>query len=333
MMSDAMHPEVREVLDAFGVPPPPPVPPESWREDGKSRLEALLGYVPSYPAWVEGHEDVVPWRRGCSLAIHSLGDSVSRDRERYSIVGHEGYAGYVAGHRNTIAEKQRTHVEKSRVLMVTNKGSTIDGVRGGRDHMRVHGNAELKFRSRSVILGYGTAERHYSGGIQKMAPMEGVIAGGAHVRAFGGPAASLSALASGDVYGGSARAAATRVRMAILHYRAASAAAWTYVAYVRAAQFIIEPMVSVPQSSSPKSQIARKLMRLMKVVRVARMLCPGIDIAVGVATAVPLAIYGIAMLIKSKIVGPNPIPPAGPPRVLNRIGATELSCFGSMMYM
>ena len=310
----------------------PPVS-ECWREDGKSRLEALLGYVPSYPAWVEGHEEVVPWRRGCSLAIHSLGDSVSRDRERYSIVGHDGYAGYVAGHRDTIAQKQRTHVEKSRILMVTSKGSDLEGVRGGRDHMRVHGNAELKFRSRSVMLGHGTAERHYSGGVQKMAPMEGVIAGGSHVRAIGGPAASLSPLASGDVYGGSARAAATRIRIALMHYRAASSAAWAYVVYIRTAKFVIEPMVSVSQEASPKSQIARKLMRLMKVVRVARMLCPGIDIAVGVVTAVPMAIYGIAMLIRSKIKGPNPIPPVGPPRILNRIGTTELSSFGSMEFL
>lgn len=308
-------------------------PPECWRADGKSRLEALLDYVPTYPAWAPGHDEVVPWRRGYSLAVHSLGDSVSRDRERYSIVGSDGYAGYVAGHRDTIANEQRTHVEKSRIMLVSGGDHTPDGTRPGRDHMRVHGNAELKFRSRNVILSHGTAERHYSGGVQKMAPMEGVIAGGSHVRAFGGPSASFSPLASGDVYGGSARAAVVRIRLAVLHYRAAQSAFWAYGVYLRMSPFTVEPLIPTPNEATPKSQIARKLLRLMKVVRVARMLCPGIDIAIGVLTAVPMAIYGIAMLIKSKIKGPNPIPAAGPPRVLNRHAGMELSSFTSIQYM
>ena len=305
----------------LGFGPPPAAEdepaPQAWWPAGKTRLDALVGCVPH----ADPDAEDVPWRRGCSLAVHTLGGAVSRDRERYTLVGRGSYQNFVSEHRDKFAGSEESRVGRHRVTVVSGGDGTPEGVRAGRDYLHVKGDAQIKFRSRSIMM-RGQVEREYAGGVLKITSMEGVIAGGGYLKTFGGAAAHLSAVGSGDVYGGAARAAATRIRMALLHYRAASGAAWACGIYTRTAAFVIEPMFSVPETAS-RGLIMRKLFRMAKLVRMARMVMPALDIALGLILLIPLGIIGIAMLIKS-FVSPQPIPPLGPPGCT--IASTSATC-------
>ena len=86
-----------------------------------------------------------------------------------------------SGFEHSVFNKDRTVV----VQGMEGLGSDIlPDVRFGRDTLDVAEDATLKFRARTTLMS-GTLTRRYLGGFIKAAPMEGVICGGALVRAIG----------------------------------------------------------------------------------------------------------------------------------------------------
>ena len=295
----------------------------SWRPAETPILDGLLEQVPE---WSERP----PWQPGYELHIHGQGGVVSKERRRYTIVGHGGYSNNVGGHRTLTTDYQNTICSKDRKIMIARPDHAPDlDVPWGRDELVVEGDASHTYHGRTLMMS-GTVQRTWHGGVMRLASMEGVICGGAFVRVIASPSATLSALMSGDVYGGAARVSAVRTYLAVLHYRAAQAAAWAMGVYVRNASFVIEPIISSPSGQAPKGKIAQKLARLAKAAEVARMVCPVMDIAAGVAT-LPLAVFGIVGLIRSIVRKPVPIPPAGPPRIRTRNVGMNMEQFSSIV--
>ena len=306
----------------------------SWRRRGQSRAEGLVTGTtdPRLPEDERSH----PWTPGLHMDVRARGALVSRDREVHRTVGHGGYANQVYGNRHVKSGFEHSVYSKDRTVVVQGMeglGSDIlPDVRFGRDKLDVAEDAVLKWKARTTLMS-GTLTRRYLGGFIKAAPMEGVICGGALVRTIGGPSASLSALCSGDVYGGAARVALARTRIGLLHYRAAVGAAWSSVFYGRTADFVIEPLVSVRQTG-PQSNVARKLGRLAKVFGVVRMLCPLADIAAGVIGLVGGLGYGLFKLIRNKVKG-KPPPPATEtvPRVRNTQAVIRSGMYSFMFHV
>ena len=263
------------------------------------------------------------------MDVRARGALVSRDRELHRTVGHGGYANQVYGNRHVRSGFEHFVCSRDRVVVVQGMdglgSDTLPDVRFGRDKLDVAEDAVMKWKSRTTLMS-GTLTRRYLGGFVKAAPMEGVICGGA-------PSASLSALSSGDVYGGAARVALARTRIGLLHYRAAVGAAWSSVFYGRMADFVIEPLVSVWQTG-PTSNVARKLARLSKMFGVVRMLCPLADIAAGVLGFVGSLGYGLFSLIRNKVKG-KPPPPATEtvPRIRNTQRLIEPGMFSFMLHL
>ena len=306
----------------------------SWRRKGQSRAEGLVAGAAGErePADERSH----PWTPGLHMDVRARGALVSRDRELHRTVGHGGYANQVYGNRHVRSGFEHFVCSRDRVVVVQGMdglgSDTLPDVRFGRDKLDVAEDAVMKWKSRTTLMS-GTLTRRYLGGFVKAAPMEGVICGGALVRTIGGPSASLSALSSGDVYGGAARVALARTRIGLLHYRAAVGAAWSSVFYGRMADFVIEPLVSVRQTG-PTSNVARKLARLSKMFGVVRMLCPLADIAAGVLGFVGSLGYGLFSLIRNKVKG-KPPPPATEtvPRIRNTQALIRPETFSFMTYL
>ena len=306
----------------------------SWRARGQSRAEGLVTGATWKRLAVDQRSH--PWTPGLHMEVRARGALVSRDRELHRIVGHGGYANQVYGNRQVKSGFEHSVCSKDRTVVVQGMeglGSDIlPDVRFGRDTLDVAEDAVLKWRARTTLMS-GTLTRRYLGGFIKAAPMEGVICGGSLVRTIGGPSANLSALCSGDVYGGAARVALARTRIGLLHYRAAVGAAWSSIFYGRAADFVIEPLVSVRQTG-PQSNVARKLGRLAKVLNVVRMVCPLVDIASGVIGLVGGLGYGLFKLIRNKVKG-KPPPPATEtmPRLRTPLHSVALEKFGQKIYL
>ena len=308
----------------FGNPPPV----TTWRRPGQTRLDALLDFVPRWGR----PPGVTPWEPGHEIRIQSLGGIVSKERRRYTIVGHGEFHRSVLKHRNwTINSSQKMTHSKSHTVVIGGPGtaSSTDtdesgdapgapSIERGRDTLEVRGDARLEFHSRTIMMS-GFVTRRLENGVVRMASLEGVICGGAFVRAVAGPSANMSPLCSGDVYGGGARSAINRSMLALLHYRAAAAAAWASGVYVRASNIVVEPLLSAPSSPGPRSMILAKLARLAaaanKVLTPLRAVLAPLDILIGLITFVPMLFFGLGMLALSLIRAPIPIPPMGPPRV------------------
>ena len=304
-----------------------------WRRTGQSRAEGLVTGATDERSSED--ERASPWTQGLHLEVRARGAQVSRDRELHRAIGHDGYSNSVYGNRHVKSGFEHSVYSKDRVVVVQGMEGLgkdiLPGVNFGRDRLDVKEDATLAFRSRTTLMS-GTLTRRFLGGFIKAAPMEGVICGGAFVRTIGGPSANLSALATGDVYGGAARAALSRTRISLLHYRAAHYAAWFSVFTGRTADFVIEPVVSTRQQES-RSGVARKLARLSKALNVARMLCPLVDIASGVIGLVGALGFGLFKLIRNKIKGKPPPPPTETsPRSKTRVWSMALQKFGSKIY-
>ena len=306
----------------------------SWRRKGQSRAEGLVtGAADERPP---ADERAHPWTPGLHMDVRARGALVSRDRELHRSVGHGGYVNQVYGNRHVKSGFEHFVCSRDRVVVVQGMeglgSDTLPDVRFGRDKLDVAEDAVMKFRARTTLMS-GTLTRRYLGGFIKAAPMEGVICGGALVRTIGGPSASLSALSSGDVYGGAARVALARTRIGLLHYRAAVGAAWSSVFYGRTADFMIEPLVSIKQAR-PTGRIVSKLARLAKVLNVARMLCPLVDIASGLLGLLGGMGYGLFKLIRNKVKGkPPPAATETVPRIKNTQRPMKLAKFASMIYL
>lgn len=291
-------------------------PAQSWRPDGTSILDGLIEGVPA------GRKPR-PWSGWYELQISGLGGLVNKERRHYTVLGDGEYVSQVNGRRSLTATSQTTSTQGNRTIEIANDLNDQDPqVSWGTDSLTVEGDADITVGSRMVMM-TGTVDRLWKGGIMRLASMEGSICGGAFLRTHAGLSMTLSAMMTGDVYGGCARASAVRTYLAVLQYRAAKAAAWAVGVYVRHGTFVIEPVVSSKSDKSPPSNLAKKLARLGKTLEVARMFCPPLDIAVGLFT-LPVAIYGIGKFIHALATKKAHLPPAGPPRTRVRtVGLTN----------
>lgn len=299
-------------------------PPAPWRPEGTPILNALLDHVPSAT-------DKRPWQAGHGLHIQGIGGLVSKERRRFTILGHGDYANQIGGCRTLVASSQTIETTKEITTSVGRGENAPDlDVPWGRDSLTVNGNADITVGSRLVMMS-GIVNRNWNGGVMRLASMEGVICGGAFLRLIASPSVTLSDLMSGDVYGGCARVAAVRTYLAVVHYRAAATAAWASAVYMRHATFVVEPLVGSPSAGGPVGNIAAKLARLGRILSVARMICPPLDIFIGLVTFLPFGIYALYGLIAALIKKPNPIPPSGPPRVRNQTVGVNAQAFASML--
>ena len=315
------------------------LPATSWKNADHSALRNLKR-VPSM-----NDEDDPPWDPGYRLDIQGCGGLVSKERRRYTLVGHEGtFANQIRGNQTVAADYHSTRVRKHRTVTIA-KTEGSDGLDAswGRDRLTVAGNASYEFYSRTLMMS-GTIARNWNGGIMRLAAMEGVVCGGAMVRVIAGPAGTMSQMMTGDVYGGIARASAVRSYLAVLQYRAAKDAAWAIGVWIRRTTFTIVPVTPAPPQVTPTGNAARKMSRLSKTASKAakvtrksvsgmRMICPVVDIALGVLS-IPLAIVGIVMLLKGLLGkgSKNAVPPAGPPRVLNTNSGMTMEMYMSKKF-
>ena len=345
MATDPRPDDERQGADEPSSEGVPPI--TAWRQPGQTRLEALLEFVPHHvpalgalPGAVQRPTrppDATPWEPGHAIRIQTLGGIVSKERRRYTIIGHDEYHHHVAKHRDgTIGTSQSlTHAQGQTVLV--RRGEQVEEMSAdwGRDALEVKGDARIKFHSRTTMLS-GHISRRLDGGVVRMASMEGVICGGFFMRAIVGPSANMSLFCTGDVYGGAARVSINRSMLALMHYRAAQHAAWASLLYRRAANIVIEPVVPITADPGPRGRILAKLARLAraidKVLTPLRMVLPPLDILLGVITFLPMLAFGLGMLAYNLIKKPIPIPQAGTPRVHNRNVGVDLDSFASMIY-
>ena len=300
-------------------------PPESWRPAGTPILNGLMNYVPT-------GTDQRPWVPGHELWIKGQGGIVSKDRRQYTILGHGEYANHIGGCRKLVANAQRITAGgelHTQIQQADDVGDSVGDIPWGRDSLTVSGDASMTFGSRTLMMS-GIVNRTWHGGVMRLASMEGIICGGAFLRLIASPSATMSGLNTGDVYGGCARVAAVRSYLAVLQYRAAQSAAWAMGVYTRNATYVIEPVVGSPSDQIPAKGLAKKLARLGQAMRVARMLCPVLDILVGVVTLVPLGIFALFNLIRGVVKKRVPIPPSGPPRTRNRTVGVMSECFSTI---
>ena len=300
-------------------------PAATWKDEHSSHLQNLLR-VPS----MHDSPESPPWEPGYELHVRGFGGIVSKDRNRYTLVGHDGrFVNQIEGTRAVTADYHSTRVRRNRTDTVA-----------GRDRLAVEGDASYEFKSRTLMMG-GAVKRNWRGGIMRMASMEGVICGGAMTRVIAGPSATMSGMMTGDVYGAIGRASGIRIYLAVLQYRAAMHAAWALGGWIRNTTFTIVPVAPPPQGPTPAGNGAKKMSRLAKTARKAvkvtkkatealRMVCPVVDILLGVIS-LPLAIFGAAMFVKM-LVTRNKIPPTGPPRVESRNSPMTLETYTSKTF-
>ena len=178
-----------------------------WRALSQDRrFKPILGPLADVPRWSGSPPTTVPWQPGYELNIQGHGTFVSKERCRYTLIGHEGsYLNQIGGHQSLTADFQSSRVQNNRLVTITRQKA--DGVETswGRDRLTVNGNASYQFHSRTIMMS-GTINRRWNKGVMRVASMEGIICGGAMTRVIAGPSATLSGLMTADVYGGIARA-------------------------------------------------------------------------------------------------------------------------------
>ena len=184
----------------------------------------------------------------------------------------------------------------------------------GEDKLDVTGTAAIHVGERMTLMN-GAIRRNWNGRVMRLAGMEGVICAGLWLRAFAGVSASMSALMSGDVYGGAARAAVARVQIGGFFYRSAELAGWAGIAHVRSTSVTIEPIIGSPTQHTPETKLWKKLGRLSLA------LCPFLDMAIGLITMPFNIAIAAGTAIANKINKKPPRPPAGPPRLRTRTAA------------
>lgn len=249
-----------------------------------------------------------PWEGLQEMKVVGWGGVASHDDRRITIAG--SYQSFVEGDRDVdIAGDMELEVDGNHAVQLTDADST--------DSLEVHGDAHVHFKERTY-LGSGRIDRVWFGAIKRMIPMEGIICGGALSKSYLGASTTVSAVCSGDVYGAAGRTAGVRIYIAGFNYRSAEFSThWQMGSYFRQTTNTIEPLVGSPAKYSPQGNAAKKAFNL------ATMLCPLLDIFMGVAGALlflPMLVLGLA---KAKLLKKKPPPPPGPPRLRNRtVGLT-----------
>ena len=298
-------------------------------QDGVGGAPADLPILNNLVEHMRSATDQPLWRPGLGLDMRSLGGLVSRDKRHYTVVGHGEYANHVGGSRTLAANSQGIRTTKELRTSIGGDLAPDTGASRGRDSLTVDGDAEITFGARLVMMS-GIVNRQWNGGVMRLASMEGVICGGGFLRLIASPSATLSGLNTGDVYGGCARVSAVRSYLAVLQYRAAQTALWAVGSYNRTATFVVEPVIGSP-SDNPATNAASKLARLGRTLGKVRMICPPLDILIGVATLVPVGVYSIYKLISSAIKKPIAPPPSGPPRIRTQNTGVHAQAYQSVV--
>ena len=291
-------------------------PEVGWKPGEATTLDALLAFADKSDA--QADETGRPWEPGHELVISGRGGLISRDR-RQVVVAQGTYEDYVGRNRTAVVTGNYTDkVDQDRTTAIKKGEKTPEGLTAvwGDDSLTVEGNADMAFGNRMIMMS-GQVNRTWIGPITRLIGQEGTICGGAFVRTFVGPAATMAAIISGDVYLGCSRISGARVLIGAINYRSAEAACWNTGYYGRFTHFTLEPLVSTPASEAPTKNMAAK------VLKIAMAVCPFVDIGVGVASFG----IGIVAMIGSPIMRAvrkkkRVAPPIGPPRTKIRNGVS-----------
>ncbi len=301
-----------------------------WRPIEASLLESLLE-VPDTQA-LDIYRTAVPWQNGYELSIVGSG-GIQELEDRRVVIAALQHTSYVGGNLNkTVTGQSTLHVHGDVNLSVgeaakasagssagsssedsgTSASTALTGVPFGEDKLTVIGDATWDVGDRMTLM-TGAIRRNWNGRVMRMAGMEGVICAGLHLRTIAGVSMSVSALMSGDVYGGAARAALLRMHVGGFMYRSVELCAWAGLAYVRSTNVTIEPVLGTPTQHTPETRL------WMKLGRLALALCPFADMAIGIATIQLNLAIAIGGAIASKVKKDPPQPPAGRPRSRTRV--------------
>lgn len=286
-----------------------------------TKLEALVQAADQTAmravATTVGQPVPTPWAPGQELEIMGRGGLYDLERRRVQVAG-DAYYNQVMRTATLKVTGNYTEEVGGNLGVSIGPQPTPEGqeppadppLATGNETLTVHGNAKVEFHERKTMIS-GVINKVWTGPITRMVGMEGVIVGGAYAAVQAAAAMHVSAVSSGDIYGGAARAAANRTYIAGIGYRSVDTSAWAIGAYVRATTFTIEPELDTPSKTIPWRQatMAAKALKLGMAV------CPFLDIAVGLIM-LPVAIYGLIAAAIGFLLGrkPKPQTPKGPLR-------------------
>ena len=309
-----------------------------WLPSKATMLDSLLDIVNANAAEDPNQANTtpVPWRDGHAVDLSAFGGLESLEDRTVSIaLG--GYSNYMSSNlTQDISGDYTSNFEGPAVYTFaapeedesdtppeeSNSDATVARPMAlyGDDTLTVKGNSDVRFKNRTVMM-TGRMQRTWLGGIARMACMEGIICGGFFTRIFAGPSLTITAIATGDIYGGAARVSGARMHIAGMGYRSAELSNWAIGYYARLTNFTIVPVIGSPSAKAPVSSKdwAKKITFA---------LLPFAEIFAGLAM-MPI---GIILLIASKIrKSPKKPPVVGPPRLLNRTAGITQQAAGSVL--
>lgn len=278
--------------------------------EADNTLDSLLGIVEPGGLTVDGHVETYngdikygPWEAGYELEFSAFGGL--RNMEHRQIVIAAEYSSFVSSHQDTwiTGNYDSTFKTSSTYKFATPGGGDIslaaadrvennEDVNWGEDNITVNGNSTVLFSNRTYMM-TANYTRNWNGITTRLAPMEGVICGGFFTQTYVGLNMVMSPLCSGDVYGGSARAAGVRLGLSGLHYRSSDLTNLAMGVWVRACSMFIEPPVPTHRESGiKKKNWASKI--LFSAL-------PFLEIAWGIV-CFPMAIKQLAQLLGRKVM-------------------------------
>ena len=246
-----------------------------WGKGGWSAYEKR-----GSPPWTPGHELVT---RGVG-GVHVLGD-------RHISIAGDSYSTHVARDRRVRVDgNMDVHARDWQLMRIPGSGS-------GRQNLHVKGDMEWKTHNRMVI-GTGTIDRTWYGGVAKLASLEGVICGGAWSRLYVGGSVNMAVINSSDVYGAAIRSSAFRGSLAGLGYRSSNFASWHMVSYNRSTQATLQPLVGSP---GQRPLNPNKVLRFMGLLaKIGTIVFPPVFIAWSILTCLPMLIWALVNWINFK---------------------------------
>lgn len=240
--------------------------------EADNTLDSLLGIVEPDGLEVNGtiesyNEDINygPWAAGYALEFSAFGGL--RNMEDRQIVIASEYSSFVSSNQNSwiTGDYDSTFATQSNYKFIVpapgadiskEAGDRVEGsedVNWGDDNITVNGNAVVLFSNRTYMM-TANYTRNWNGMTIRLAPMEGVICGGFFTQTYAGMSLVVSPLCSGDVYGGSVRAAGVRMGLSGLHYRSSDLTNLAMGTWVRACSMFIEPPVPTHRESGIKKK-------------------------------------------------------------------------------
>lgn len=300
---DIFGPEVETVRNTGGEWDP---------ETSRPALESESPLEGGWGGWDEA--DAPPWNPRSDLSLSGDGGFQFLEKHRETVAG-QFYQSYVRGNQNvSIASHSKLDV-KGTVTFVAQGGGVGMRSTDGRDHaltadlLEVRGGVTWEAHEKTT-MGSCDVERHWNGGILRMIGMEGVICGGAFLKTFTGASMTMAPIASGDVYGGAAHAAANRIRASkVLGYRSTEMAAWACSFYKRSCMALTEPAQGSP-AHNPRTNMKQKAGRITL----------GLNPLFDIGWAIISGVAGLAQSIyaKARRKKAEPDTNSGAPRILTR---------------